>query len=790
MHINQIEKEKFLASFSEDEFRDKVVRRLFKALGFEDGRDLCGPEEHGKDAIFRERDRFGVEGFVAVQTKVGSITLASDPAKNLHQIIAQVRTALDHPYVCVLSKRSSLPTQVVLVASGVINDRARGYISEQVKDPRIKFLDRDDLIDQIDRHCPEVWAGIVAEISPYFSALANKVDQLSISTQDLNPIHSSMGAFVAAGDEKFVDLKLGYQKLVTKKDSGSVFEDVEFEEVSGTRLFGQAPVRALILGEAGSGKTTLLVRLAYILAKSANVSSKSYKVPILVRAQDLVGKDFGDAFGVLSSLVVGNYNLKNTPFSLDDFEGGRVVLMVDGLDELAEDSDRQYVIDYILGFSVNYPKCSLALTTRPYSSVDRLKGLQRFSRFRVSALSIHDASRMLKNIDGDEFESGDWRRETLRKLDGVYGLELNPLLVTVFAISSRVDKKDIPANITELFSKFTELMLGRWDERKGLGQQYQAKIKDELLSEFAFQLHLEGRSDFRRQEFIEFAESRLKEVNLTTDISIVVPEILDRSGLLRGDEDVEFRHHLIQEYFAAKGMPGQQFIRDNISNDWWRNSIVFYFGARPKAVLDLLDAATFRADSDGEAFIAVGLALQACYMSKLEDRLDVWKWVNSSACKYVSVKDDIGSQKYPVTTFLQKYLEARDALALTGIEKQESEIEKWCLSPGFDVESHQFWYAVGLCELGEFGRLDEFIARVEWSDSFHQTSIHFGCYFALHMKDLSDVQKKSIGNVLRRLGPAVAMNRARITEEFRGQLLDYKRGGVIALDDVEPEVRM
>lgn len=783
MHVTRQQKEKFLAEFSEEDFRDKVVRRLFHALGFTDGRDLCGPQEAGKDAIFRETDRFGDIDLIALQTKVGSITLAADPKKNLHEVVTQLRTALLHPYACSKAKKKYLPHKVFLAASGVINDRARDYICSEVNDPRVKFLDRDEIIDLVDQKCPEIWAGIVAEVTPYFNALAARVDQLSVSLRDVNPIHSSVGAFAAAGDDRFVDLKLGARRVVAKKRLGKIYEDIDFTETSGEKLFQGATIRALILGEAGTGKTTLLIRLAYLLAKSGSVASKAYKVPIFVRANELIGTDKRSIFETLSRYVVENFGLDAAPFSLEDFDAGRIVLLVDGLDELSKDSDRQEVVDFLLEFTRQYATCSLALTTRPYSSIDRLRGLQTFSRYRVSPLSFQDAAKLLKKFERDDGGSAEWRQETLRKLAGLHGLDLNPLLVTVFAVSAKVDKKDVPANITELFAKFTELLLGRWDERKGFAQQYQSKLKEELLAEFSFDLHRDGRSSFKRSEFTSFISQRLGEMGKSVDCNLLVGEILDRSGLLRGDDDLEFRHHLIQEYFAGKGIADANFVRDNLSDDWWRNAIVFYFGGKPKAVDELLDAATRSNNSSSDSFIVVGLALQACYMSRIEEKLEVWKWVNGAAVNSLrEFQKSLEGEKYPISTFMAGYLEARDSFALSGIEDEVNGIGEWAIRVGQMDEAHAFWYAVGLSELGEFVRLEKYISNCGLGDTMLLAALHLGCFYAGAVRELSPKEDAAVKRVLDRLGPIVAVHQKQIIGEMKGQLLEYRNGGVVALD--------
>ncbi|PPU10084.1 NACHT domain-containing protein [Xanthomonas arboricola] len=789
LHISQEEKEKFIASLSEDDFRDSVVRRLFKALGYTDGRDTCGPEEYGKDAIFVEQDKFGVENFTAVQTKKGNINLSSDPGGNLHALIAQVRTALSHPHACTRTKKRSLPSMVYVVASGRINQAARSYISDQVSEPRLRFLDRDDLIAKIDEVCPEVWSGVVANVSPYLKVLADRVEDLSLLS-DKNPIHSTLGAFAAASDQRYVDVKLGWHTPTVVKNRGSIERDIEYHEISGTSLLSRGAVRAFLVGDAGSGKTTLLIRLAYLIAKRAVVSEKNYKVPLFIRAHELTGSTDSSIYSTLERIALKVQGIESTPFSLDDLESGALVLLVDGLDELAETSDRQSVIGFLRKFMDQYSKCSLVLGSRPYSSISKLDGLEAFQRYRISPIDMEDASRMLKGIHGDGAANGEWRKELLRRLDSIHGIELNPLLVTVFAVSAGAEKRDVPANITELFSKFSELMLGRWDEKKGLSQQYQSKVKDHLLSTFAFELQSSGFSKFSRSTFEDFARKKLDAMNLSTDLNVMLSEILDRSGLLRGDvEEMEFKHHLLQEFFAAKGVPNSEYIRGVINDEWWRNSIVFYFGGQPDNVTDLLDIATASGTLPEQAYMAIGLALQACYLSRIDERIDVWKWVINSAGRASALVLEEKTD-YPIAEFLSHYLEARDSVALGGVERSEFSIEQWIndvdANTSRQIDLKKFWYATSLIELGEFRVLEDLLKVSPLLDDMLATAIHFGCYFSREVRSVPELERQHADNVVKLLDAKVAHLRVKVVEEMKGQLLEYKRSGVVALDVPDP----
>jgi hypothetical protein len=90
----------------------------------------------------------------------------------------------------------------------------------------------------------------------------------------------------------------------------------------------------------------------------------------------------------------------------------------------------------------------------------------RLNRTAVRPVKSHGT-----NVGKGKAISPEKSKELLRQLESVHGFELNPLLVTVFVATSDGTRRDIPANITELFAKFAETLLGRWNTDKGLAQQ-------------------------------------------------------------------------------------------------------------------------------------------------------------------------------------------------------------------------------------------------------------------------------------------------------------------------------
>src|SRR5262245_17652667 len=92
--IPLFKKQKFLVDMTEDEFRDRVVRPFYILRGLEHGKDLCGPDEDGKDCYFFGKDVIRGKILYAVQTKRGDLKMSRIAKDNVVSAATQMKTAL------------------------------------------------------------------------------------------------------------------------------------------------------------------------------------------------------------------------------------------------------------------------------------------------------------------------------------------------------------------------------------------------------------------------------------------------------------------------------------------------------------------------------------------------------------------------------------------------------------------------------------------------------------------------------------------------------------------------
>jgi hypothetical protein len=322
----------------------------------------------------------------------------------------------------------------------------------------------------------------------------------------------------------------------------------------------------------------------------------------------------------------------NACFNAQDLISGRVILLLDALDEVTSDDGRASVLRRAKEFNQAYKKCPVVITSRKQEFLKESGDILAFTTYDLSPFSLEQAHRLVLRITQSIHHQTLDTNEILRRIQDVHGVGLSPLLVTILVATSDFNRQDMPANITELFKKYTEMMLGRWDKQKGLSQQIHAPLKDFLLCSLGFELHKQRRVAMPLTECRTLFENELSSRGHDADIQALFDEIVFRSSLVRiiGD-DIEFRHLLIQEFFAGRGIPSVDFLNGVVGDRWWAKPIVFYFGENPADSAAILKVIGGLTESDPyklyAAAAAIGLATQACYLSKVKDKLTAIQWV-------------------------------------------------------------------------------------------------------------------------------------------------------------------
>jgi hypothetical protein len=779
-------KKQFLASLSEDSFRDQIVRPLLLHQGLVHGKDTCGVDEEGKDSYFWQDDKVRGRVLVAVQTKKGNLKLSANAKDNLVNATTQVATALKTNVHDSKTKQKFRPSYVLLVVSGEINNAARRHITEECNDPNIVFKDANDLVTEIDELIPEIWNGIDAAMMPYLKRLREYVLAESV-TIDVTAIGVDLAVASPITNDTFAQIYVNRIYPKTERHGRDVEERLEFEDIPVQELLLRNDSRILLTGDAGCGKSTALYRLAVLLIEGCLHSPTKNRLPVVLTAREVSQSQttLADFAGQhTKSLTIDG----NAAFGMEWLQGGRIELLIDGLDELGNAEERKIVLDKIRDFSAAYPTCQVILSSRDYLYVRDIVVEYNLSRFRITPLSVNQASRMISRLASGKSLSSTETEETLRRLEDIHGLQLNPLLITVFVATSDYARSDVPANITEIFKKFTEVMLGRWGATKGISQQYQAPLKDFLLQRIAFDLHTRKETSLSVSECKTIIDKELRDRGHAADIEVLFEEIVFRSGLMRVHAgEVEFVHLLIQEFFAGRAIPSPDFLGTVVSDIWWTKAVVFYFGENPG---DSHGLQALRAGLDGivgadefQAAVAVGLAAQACYLMRSTDKIAALKWVveTLAGCKEAALLEV--QQQFPdmeIVPLLHYYHYGRDAVAASAIEDVLSALTGGDPNDNNGcVDEEIFWCLAGLIEARRLDNVLKYAKKFNPKDVRLILALQLGARYVQHVHITDPETKAKAKEIADALNKKVAFLHSVVIRELKSLLLEVRRGKLL-----------
>jgi hypothetical protein len=342
--------------------------------------------------------------------------------------------------------------------------------------------------------------------------------------------------------------------------------------------------RIAILAAPGGGKSTLLKRLAIAYvdpARRKQISDDlpdSEWLPLFFRCRELRGlarNSFADLLRVLSEREPVRQYAEAFRAQVDRaLLDGRVLLLIDGLDEISDPGDRAAFVGTLRTALQAYPGTGIVVTSREagfrhvaahLAPVCRLTTLSPFNDEDIERLSVAWHQEVIGHKetvrqDAEELAS------TIARNDRIRRLAVNPLLLTTLFLVRRWIGS-LPTRRAILYGEAVKVLLRTWNI-----EGHDPMPEEEALPQLCYlasAMLLGGMQKISRprlaallQEARDALPTELGYVKGTVDEFI--HRIEDRSSLVmmtgydvednRLVEFFEFRHLTFQEYLTARAM--------------------------------------------------------------------------------------------------------------------------------------------------------------------------------------------------------------------------------------------
>ncbi|MEL6438705.1 MAG: SUMF1/EgtB/PvdO family nonheme iron enzyme [Cyanobacteria bacterium J06621_8] len=360
-----------------------------------------------------------------------------------------------------------------------------------------------------------------------------------------------------------------------------------------------------ILAPPGYGKTTLLQYLTLIYAKKLhNKYQAPYFLPILLFLRDLRGDILQEHPPDLPELIRNTVKqqpafaeLKPPPqWFTRQLKQGKCLVMLDGLDEVANEQERIQVSKWINEQMLKYKSSTFLLTSRPYGYDSDL-----FEKVGI-VLEVKSF-----NLDQIKKFIHKWYRQTEIRMRGgrkdpavvakardnaqdlierivnsppLRVLATNPLLVTMIA-TVHYTGAALPRRRVELYEKICDVLLGGRLSAKKLQTTLTVGQRKSVLQVLALKLMERETRSFKLAEAGELIYDQFATVDQNLTPELFLAEIKDVCGLLVEKQIgiYEFAHLSFQEYLAAaqiKKIQQENILIDTFNNPWWAETIRLY----------------------------------------------------------------------------------------------------------------------------------------------------------------------------------------------------------------------
>ncbi len=486
----------------------------------------------------------------------------------------------------------------------------------------------------------------------YLRVLRQRTSTLPLRGRDVRTADASAAQRPLSLANVYValDTTTTVREVVQREEEGLFGREERTRPLSALEAVLRHPA-VVILGDPGSGKTTFLNFLVYCLSSHALEPDKDWLdylpgwpedeadvVPLLLLLRDLA-RSYADnlpqqpAPEHLWRFIEQRLRSQNLSFFAvllqRLLEQGKVLVLLDGLDEVPTPEQRLFVRDAVQAFRLRYPHNRYAITCRVRSYQPPVEEGRPDLRLRDGLSNVLLPTYELAPFDepkidafieawyGELVRAGSVREEerpslvrslkaAVRRKD-IRRLAPNPLLLTVMALV-HAHEGELPGSRALLYEKAIDMLLWRWEQMKMGGERTpelrrlldEAGRQDMDLKRVLWQEAYEAQAQVRGdgdEVVADIAEERLLKAlaRLKRDGSEkgdlnwaaqVIEVIKQRAGLLLEREPgvFAFPHRTFQEYLAGAHLASQATFAEEAKElarrGWevWREVILYAVG--------------------------------------------------------------------------------------------------------------------------------------------------------------------------------------------------------------------
>jgi energy-coupling factor transporter ATP-binding protein EcfA2 len=359
----------------------------------------------------------------------------------------------------------------------------------------------------------------------------------------------------------------------------------------------------MVLGPPGAGKSTFLRHIGVEALKGKQGEVEHACIPVFIELKRLCSSEIDIEKFIIEEFRIGGLPLAEE-FTAHALQQGKLLILLDGLDEVPTTYRMNQVIEQIQDFVAQYDKNRFIASCRTAAYRHNLL------YFTDVALAEFDDSQIEQFIHNWFQSDVDKEAETAHKCwkllqkpenAAIKELAYTPLLLTLICLV--YDRsQSLPNNRSILYRKALHVLLEEWAAEKRLQQDeiypgFHTELEEIFLAQIAHTGFEEDRIFFSGREIVEqiktFFTSNLNAPK-HLDGKAVLNAIVVQQGILveRAEDVYSFSHIALQEYLTAQYIDDHREIEhlvvQHFTDKYWQEVFLLVAGLMRGGVDELL----------------------------------------------------------------------------------------------------------------------------------------------------------------------------------------------------------
>lgn len=326
-----------------------------------------------------------------------------------------------------------------------------------------------------------------------------------------------------------------------------------------------------VLGDFGTGKSSLCLQLTYLLAQKYVKNPGESRIPLFISLRDYTKA--ADIRQMITDLLLNQYGIRFEGFAAFQkfLEGGRLVLLFDGFDEMATKTDRKVTLKNweeltrvvtinsktILTCRTHYftDQEHVVQTLRSGEGSHLLHTIKNRPNFEIILLQEFNTKQVRLLLQS--YYPNTWRdywdqiQNTLQFGDIAHRPILLDMIIKTIPqgiVTSALSSRGL--NVSHLYDVYTEAWILRDDWRSDMTNEGKRAFMEDL----AFQMWSEKTNAIHYRDLKKPIQAYFKEkLDTTKDLDYYVNDVATSTFLSRDTNgNYRFMHKSFMEYFAAK----------------------------------------------------------------------------------------------------------------------------------------------------------------------------------------------------------------------------------------------